>query len=116
MGRQVHNCATLSPTMVSLVSLVLIGVVLVGHTLIAAVMTRFFRIRMHTQWGSVLYALALIPVALVVSTLVFGQVVAADFGVPTLLGLWVGMPLALGFTVDVLYMEPPKEYDLPQAR
>lgn len=102
--------------MVTLVSLVLIGAVLTGHTLVAAVMTRFFRIRMNTQWGSVLYAVVLIPIVLVVSTLVFGQVVRAEFSVPTLLGLWVGMPVALGFTIDVLYMEPPEEYELPQAR
>jgi hypothetical protein len=26
----------------------------------------------------------------------------------------VGLPLAVGVTVDVLYMRPPEEYDLPE--
>ena len=101
------------------VNLVLLGVVLVVHTLIAAVATRFFRIRMHTQWGWVLYALLVIPVVLVATTLVFTGLlnIGVDLGSTAVaLGVMVGLPLALGFTIDVLYMEPPEEYDLPDPQ
>jgi len=101
------------------VNLVLLGVVLVGHTFVAAVATRFFRIRMHTQWGSVLYTLLLVPVLLFVSTLVFSGLlnIGVDLGSPAVaLGVMIGLPLALGFTIDVLYMEPPEEYDLPDPQ
>jgi hypothetical protein len=101
--------------MVSVVSLALLGVVLVVNTLIAAVMTRFFRLRLKTRAGSVLYALLLIPVVLFVTTMLFGAVIPGDLGVAVLLGLWVGMPLVLGFTIDVLYVPPPEELDLPKT-
>ncbi|EJN58590.1 hypothetical protein HSB1_30680 [Halogranum salarium B-1] len=111
---------SLSTPMVSVISLVLLGVVLVIHTLIAAVMTRFFRIRLKTQWGSVIYALLLIPLVLGVTTLVFFGVLGISggltLGTPSLLGLAIGMPLALGFTIDVLYIPSPDEYELPETR
>jgi hypothetical protein len=28
----------------------------------------------------------------------------------------IGLPLALGFTLDVLYVPPPEEYDLPDTQ
>ncbi|RDI72257.1 hypothetical protein [Halopelagius longus] len=106
--------------MVSVVNLVLFGAVLVGHTLLAAVLTRFFRIRLKTQWGYVVYSLLLIPVVLVVSTLLFFGVLpigaGLNLGVPALLGASVGMPLALGFAIDTLYVPPPEEYDLPETQ
>lgn len=105
--------------MVSVINLVLFGVVLVIHTLIAAVMTRFFRIRLKTQWGSVVYALLLIPVVLVTTTLIFSGVlgIGVDLGSSAaVVGVMVGMPLALGFTIDVLYIPSPEEYDLPDTR
>jgi hypothetical protein len=105
--------------MVSVVNLVLFGVVLVVHTLIAAVMTRFFRIRLKTQWGYVVYSLVLIPIVLFVTTLVFSGIldIGVNLGDPaTALGVMIGMPMALGFAIDTLYVPPPEEYDLPEAR
>jgi hypothetical protein len=104
--------------MVSVVGLVAFGAVLVVHTLIAAVLTRFFRLRLKTQWGYVVYSFALIPVALLVTTLVFFGVFPIGAGLnldtPTLLGAAIGLPLALGFTIDTLYVPAPEEYDLPE--
>jgi hypothetical protein len=85
------------------------------NTLIAAVMTRFFRIRLKTRAGSVIYSLLLIPVALFVTTMLFGAVIPGDLAVPVLLGLWIGMPLVLGFTIDVLYVPAPDEIELPDT-
>ncbi|AFK19953.1 hypothetical protein E6P09_00370 [Haloferax mediterranei ATCC 33500] len=106
--------------MVSVVNLVLMGVVIILHTLIAAVMTRFFRLRLKTQWGYILYALFLIPLVLFVSTLVFSGVlgIGVDLGSATAaFGVMIGMPLALGFTIDTLYVPPPEEFEnLPESQ
>ena len=104
--------------MVSVVGLLVFGAVLVVHTLIAAVLTRFFRLRLKTQWGYVVYSFAIIPVALLVTTLIFFGVFPIGAGLnldtPTLLGAAIGLPLALGFTIDTLYVPAPEEYDLPE--
>jgi hypothetical protein len=104
--------------MVSVVGLALFGAVLLIHTLIAAVLTRFFRLRLKTQWGYVVYSFAIIPVALLVTTLIFFGVFPIGAGLnldtPTLLGAAIGLPLALGFTIDTLYVPAPEEYDLPE--
>ncbi|ELZ82736.1 hypothetical protein C453_16663 [Haloferax elongans ATCC BAA-1513] len=106
--------------MVSVVNLALMGVVLLLHTLIAAVMTRFFRLRLKTQWGYILYALFLIPLVLFVSTLVFSGVfgIGVNLGSPAAaFGVMIGMPLVLGFTIDTLYVPPPEEFEnLPESR
>jgi hypothetical protein len=103
--------------MASVLGLVVLAVVFAIHTAVAAVMTRYFRIRLKTQWGTVLYSLVLIPLTLTVLTLITGQLVPVDVGEPTtVLALLVGMPLALGFTIDVLYMPDPAEYELPDTR
>lgn len=99
------------------VGLFLTGVVLAVHALVAAVMTRYFRIRLSTDWGAVLYTLLFVPVVLVVLTQVFTGVlgIGPDLGsAVTVLAVMVGLPLAVGVTVDVLYVRPPGEYDLPE--
>ena len=105
--------------MASVLNLALFGVVLGVHTFVAAVMTRFLRLRLDTQWGTALYAAVLVPLVLGVLTLVFTGVlgIGPDLGSElAVLGVMVGMPFALGATIDVLYMEPPEEYELPQTR
>jgi len=106
--------------MVSVVGLVLFGAVLVVHTLLAAVLTRFFRLRLNTQWGYVVYSFALIPIALLVTTLVFFGVLpigaGLNLGATALLGAAIALPLALGFTIDTLYIPAPEEYDLPDRQ
>lgn len=102
--------------MASLVALVLAAVVLAAHTLLAAVLARFFRIRLNTQWGWVVYTFALTPVVLTATTLLAGLVIPPLFDGPVLLlATFVGLPLALGFTLDLLYVPAPEEYDLPEA-
>jgi heme/copper-type cytochrome/quinol oxidase subunit 1 len=99
------------------VELVLTGVVLGVHALVAAVMTRYFRIRLSTDWGAVVYTLLFVPVVLLVLTQVFTGVLGIGpnlGGAVTVLAVMVGLPLAVGVAVDVLYMRPPEEYDLPE--
>lgn len=105
--------------MVSLVNAVLFGGVLVLHTLASAVLTRFFRVRLETQWGWVIYTLSVVPVVLVVSTLLFSGVlgIGVDLGTPAaVVAVLVGMPMIVGITVDVLYVPSPEEYELPETR
>lgn len=90
------------------------GVVLV-HTLLAAVVVRFFRLRLATQLGWVLYSLFVIPLIYVPSALVFlgvlgiGQSLTVDRG--TLLALVWGLPLALGVSLDLFWVPQPEEIE-----
>jgi hypothetical protein len=103
--------------MATLIDFAVMGIVLVGNTLIAAVMTRFFRIQLHTRWGAVVYTALLVPVVLVVTTMVvFSLGAGIDLGsAGAVLGLMVGVPLGLGVTIDVLYVPAPDEYELPDT-
>lgn len=103
--------------MASLVEWALFGVVLVGHTLLAAVTTRFFRIRMRTRWGWAIYTALVTPFVLFVSTLIAtGPLsIGPSLGDPALaLAVMIAVPVALGVTLDLLYVPPPEEYDLPE--
>lgn len=103
--------------MASPLSLVLFGGVLAVHTVLAAVLTRYFRVTLHTTWGWVVYVALFVPVALVLSTLLFTGLlgIGPDLGsAATALGVSVGLPLALGVTIDVLYQPSPEEMDLPE--
>ena len=92
--------------------------VLVGlHTLLAAVMTRFFRLRLESRWGWIVYGVLLIPPVLLASTLILAGVVGlgVDLGSPAVAAaVTIGLPLALGFAIDTLYIPPPDEVDLPE--
>lgn len=99
---------------VSLVALVAL------HTLIAGVATRFFRLRLNTSWGAVVYTLVLTPMLLLISMLVFAGVLnvgaGIDIGSPTLLvALLVGLPVVLGAAIDYLYVPSPDDVELPDT-
>lgn len=105
--------------MLSIIGLVLFFIILAVHTLVAAIMTRFFRLRLETQAGWILYSLGFIPVVLFVSTLVFTGVfrIGPDLGSPTVAAsVLIGLPVALGLTIDLLYVAQPDEIDLPQRQ
>jgi hypothetical protein len=103
--------------MATILDFALMAVVFAGNTVIAAVMTRFFRLQLDTRWGSVVYTALLVPVALVVTTIVaFSLGVGVDLGsAGAVLGLMVGLPMGLGVTIDVLYVPAPDEYELPET-
>ncbi len=106
--------------MATVVDFVLLGIVVGIHTLLAAVLTRFFRIRLETQWGSAVYSVLLIPIVLVVGTLFFAGALGIGGGITLqshvlVLAALVGLPMALGITIELLYMTPPEEYELPQS-
>jgi hypothetical protein len=94
-----------------------LGVVVV-HTLVAAVVVRFFRLRLATQWGWVVYSLLAVPLVYLVSALVFlgvlgvGQSLTVDRG--TLLALVWGLPFALGVSLDLFWVPQPEEVEAGQ--
>ena len=105
--------------MVSIIGLGLFGGILIGHTLLAAVLTRFFRLRLDTQFGWVIYVLTLIPVILFISTLVFTGLlqIGPNLGSPTVVfGVMIGLPIAVGLTLDLLYVAQPDEVELPDTQ
>ena len=70
-------------------------------------------------WEVVLLAALSTLGHLFATTLVFSGPlgIGTDLGSPVAaLGVMIGLPLALGFTLDVLYIPPPEEYDLPDRR
>jgi hypothetical protein len=103
--------------MATIIDLVLTGAVFAGNTLIAAVMTRFFRIKLRTRWGTAVYTALLVPIALLVTTMVvFSSGAGVDLGnAGAVIGLMIGAPMGLGVTIDVLYVPAPDEYDLPET-
>lgn len=104
--------------MVSLVSAVGMLVIVCAHTFFAAVATRFFRIRLETQWGAALYSLFLIPVALLASTLLWSGALGlgVDLGSRgAVFMIVIALPLALGYTIDVFWMPHPDDVELPDT-
>lgn len=105
--------------MVSVVGLILLLAVLAIHSLISAVAVRFFRLRLQTQWSWIIYTVMILPVVLVASTLFFtGPLeIGVDLGSPAMVfAVMIGVPIAVGVTVDVLYVPPPEEYELPDTQ
>lgn len=108
-------------TMLALIGFTLLVGLVAVHTLIAGVLTRFFRLRLSTTWGWIVYTAVLSPMVLFGSTLLFtgvlGVGVGVDLGSPAaVFGLLVFLPVVLGATIDYLYVPPPEEYELPDTR
>jgi cell division protein FtsW (lipid II flippase) len=83
----------------------------------AALLTRFFRVRLQTRWGSLAYIAFAVPVALLVSTLVLGSVLGPDLGsAATVVGVSILLPFSLGVSFDYFWMPAPEEVDLPERR
>jgi hypothetical protein len=103
--------------MVSAVGIAGLLVVVLVNSAVTALMTRFFRVRLHTRWGGLLYSILLCPLAL----LVLGVLLSVPIGPFITLGqtaflvLVVVLPLALGMTFDYVWMPSPDDIDLPTS-
>jgi len=94
-------------------------VVVLVNTAIAVVATRFFRITLDTNWGAAIYTVLLVPIALLVGATVLSGLLGLGGGLgdrTVALLLTVGLPLALGITIDVFWMPPPEEIEAIQRR
>ena len=102
--------------MVGVVSITGLVVIVLVNSALAALMTRFFRVRLETSWGSLLYALFLIPFTMVVVLFVLSGVfgLGADLGSRgAVVTVTIAVPLALGITFDYFWMPAPDEVELP---
>ncbi|WP_458187475.1 hypothetical protein [Haladaptatus sp. NG-WS-4] len=92
-------------------------VIILVNTVITAVVIRFFRLRLATRWGAVVYTLLLVPLVYIATTLVLSGVVGfggsgiRDTGTALIL-VWV-LPFTLGVSIDLFWMPPPDEIDVP---
>ncbi|GAB7009302.1 hypothetical protein [Halorubrum trueperi] len=107
--------------MLALIGFVSLIALVAAHTLVAGMTTRFFRLRLSTSWGAVVYTIVLTPMLLLFSTLFFTGVVnvgvGIDLGSPTIVfGLLIALPIVLGAAIDYLYVPSPEEYELPEAQ
>ena len=103
--------------MVSAATVVGFLLIMVVNTLVAAVTIRFFRLRLTTRWGAVLYTVIFIPVIYLVTTLLLSGFVGfggsgADRGTALIL-VWV-IPFTLAVSLDIFWLPAPEEIDLPE--
>ena len=104
--------------MVNVVGLVGLLVIVLVNSAVTALMTRFFRVRMNTRWGGLLYSILLCPVAMFV---VFMVLATLGFGGDLTLGrvavvfLTIVVPLAVGMTFDYIWMPAPEDVGLPRS-
>jgi hypothetical protein len=102
--------------MVAVTDVVGILLILGVNTALAALLTRFFRVRMKTRWGAVLYALLITPVVQLLVILVLSGI--ANLGGPVgsaaaVVGLFVLLPMGLGMAFDYFWQPAPEEVELP---
>ena len=102
--------------MVAVTDVVGILLILGANTALAALLTRFFRVRMKTRWGAVLYALLITPVVQLLVILVLSGI--ANLGGPVgsaaaVVGLFILLPMALGMAFDYFWQPAPEEVELP---
>ena len=103
--------------MVTAVEALGLAVLVLVNSAAAALLTRFFRVRLETRWGSLAYIAFAVPVALLVSTLVLGSVLGPDLGsAATVVGVSILLPFSLGVSFDYFWMPAPEEVDLPERR
>lgn len=94
------------------------AVIVVVHTVIAVVLTRFFRLQLSTWWGAGVYTVLFVPLALLVSTVVLSGLFRLGGGVggrDVALTLVIATPLALGIAIDLFWMPAPDEVELPES-
>jgi ABC-type glycerol-3-phosphate transport system permease component len=104
--------------MVSVAGVIGLLVIVLVNSAVTALMTRFFRVRLHTRWGSLVYSLLLCPVVMVVILLVLSGVfrLGGNLGSQTAVILvTVIIPLAVGITFDYFWMPAPDEVELPAS-
>lgn len=83
----------------------------VVHVIIAVVGIRFLRVRLATRWGPFVYALFLLPLVYVPTTLIFGAILGAGgvtLDTQTLISLLFVLPIGLGFALDFFWLPAPE--------
>lgn len=102
--------------MVSVVDAVGLLVIVGINAGAAALMTRFFRVRLDTDWGPVVFALTIEPVVLTLLVLVLSGIVGLGGNLESaglVFGITVVLPMALGVAFDYFWMPAPDDVELP---
>lgn len=92
--------------------------IIVVNTVVAAVAIRFFRLRLSTRWGAAVYTAVFVPIVYLATTILlsgfvgFGGEGVRNRGTALVL-VWV-IPFALAVTLDIFWMPPPEEVELPE--
>jgi hypothetical protein len=103
--------------MVSVVDVLGLAIIVLGNSAVAALLTRFFRVRLDTGWGSAAYVALGVPLVLLVSTLLLGSVLGPNLGSPgAVVGVAIALPLAVGVSFDYFWMPAPDDVDVPDRR
>lgn len=98
--------------MLSLGTVVGLAFIVGVHTVIASILVRFFRLRLDTRGGMVIFSLVLVPVVLAVSLLFLGQLpIFGGVDRQTVMLVTILMPLLLGFAIDLFWMPTPEEIE-----
>jgi hypothetical protein len=87
------------------------------NTGISALAARFFRVRLDTRWGPVLFSMLVTPVLLLGAVLILGGVLQLGPNLGdgvTVVMLTIFAPLGLGLAFDYFWMPAPDEVDLPE--
>lgn len=102
--------------MVSIGGIIQVLIIVTINTAAVALLTRFFRVRLETDWGPVVYSILLTPIVLVIITQILGGLgFGFDLGSARLVaGMTIVLPLALGITFDYFWMPTPDEVELPE--
>ena len=103
--------------MVSAIAIAGLVVVVLVNSAVAALMTRFFRVRLNTRWGGLLYALLFCPLVLLILGVILSAPVGPFIDLTTLsyMLVVVVVPLALGLTFDYVWMPSPDDVELPTS-
>ena len=104
--------------MVSVAGVVGILFIVAVNTAVAALATRFLRVRLATRWGAALYVALIVPVIELLLTLVLSGVLnlGSNLGSPvSVLAVAIFLPLALGAAFDFFWMPAPEEVEVPDT-
>jgi hypothetical protein len=88
------------------------------NTVVAAVVIRFFRLRLSTRLGALLYTAIFVPLIYLVTTILLSGIVGfggsgvADRGTALIL-VWV-IPFTLAVSLDIFWLPAPEEIELPE--
>lgn len=86
------------------------------HTAMAVVGIRFLRVRLATRWGPIIYALFLLPLIFVPTTVIMAGVIGTanvTLEPGTLVAILFVLPLGLGFAIDYFWLPSPAVIDSP---
>jgi len=102
--------------MASLVDVVGLLVIVGLNSALAALLTRFFRVRLESSWTPVAFSVLVTPVVLLVVAQLLSGVAGLGFDLgnaAAVVGTVILLPMAIGLAFDYFWMPAPEEVELP---